>query len=78
MDTNKANSVGFTGKNKIKHAGDENKTMKIILDEVPVTITEQEVDEMNQELGIIEHNRPTSRLILALIKGVNYLKVRLN
>jgi len=78
MDTNKASSVGFTGKNKLKHVGDENKTMKIILDEVPVTITEQEVDEMNQELGVVEHNRPTSRLILALIKGVNYLKVRLN
>jgi len=78
MDTNKANSIGFAGKNDISRAGDNNEAMKHILNEVPVTITEQEVDEMNKEIGLTKYNRPTSRLTLALIKAVNYLKVRFN
>jgi len=54
----------------------KSKLTKDMEETYPITLTEQEVTDINKEIDITKYDRVTSRFILALCKTVDYLKVR--
>jgi len=77
-DSVKGNVGSFVPTTCLSRAGDETKALKIISNSVDVLLVETDVIDFNKEIGLHEFSRGAARTYLALVRAIDYLRVRRN